>query len=282
MIIVWVLGGLGNQLFQYALGRTLALKYNTNLKLDLSDFSAYGRRTFRLNHFGVHFEMASSKDIAAVTGQSFWDRLLRRDKGITMEKGLLFDPNVLECGNNAYLKGYWQSEKYFSSVAEIIRGDIQVTTPPDGENAELAASIGDCESVGIHVRRGDYANDATTKAFHGLCSAEYYQRAVAMIGSRTANPRFFVFTDDPDWASGNLQIGYPFTLVRHNGAVADYEDFRLLTRCRHFIIANSSFSWWGAWLGTAPDKIVVAPRRWFAHDNYSHADTVPASWVSLD
>lgn len=282
MIIVWVLGGLGNQLFQYALGRALALKYNTSLKLDLSDFSGYGRRIFRLNHFDLHFEVASAADIAAVTGQRFWDRLLRRKKGITIEGFPRFNPDVLECGCNAYLKGYWQSEKYFSDVAEVIRGEVRMTTPPEGQNAELWARIGEGASVGIHIRRGDYAEDATTKAYHGLCSVEYYQRAIALIAARVEKPKFFVFSDDPDWASENLRLAHPFTLVRHNGATADYEDFRLLCRCKHFITANSSFSWWAAWLGSAPDKVVVAPQRWFAHDNYSYADLVPAHWVSLD
>jgi hypothetical protein len=140
--------------------------------------------------------------------------------------------------------------------------------------------IGDCQSVSLHVRRGDYATHARTRAVLGILPLDYYRAAIDYVAGRTESPELFIFSDDIPWAREHLDIPFPCHYIDHNKGPESYNDMRLMSVCRHHIIANSSFSWWGAWLNPAPDKIVVAPRRWFAN-GWSIEDLIPAAWVSL-
>ncbi len=180
-----------------------------------------------------------------------------------------------------YLQGYWQSEKYFKDIEKIIRDDFTFSEEPDYQNKQMADTIKCCEAVSLHVRRGDYVSNPVTTEYHGICSEDYYRRAVREVERYCKNPQFFVFSDDPSWAKENLETGYPTTIIDFNGSEKDYEDLRLMSLCQHHIIANSSFSWWGAWLSWNPQKIVIAPKKWFNRPEINTQDLIPESWIRI-
>lgn len=291
-IIMRLKGGLGNQLFQYAAGRRIAETNNLSLKLDLSWFKDQPGRPYSLNHFAISEDVASPAEIAQLNGLK-WARLKEnlpyiRDFGgpyyqrtSVRERTLDFDPNILKISESAYLDGYWQSEKYFRDIEDIIRREFSVITRPDEENANHARIIQSSTAIAVHVRRGDYVSSPFAKRYHGVCTLDYYHRAIEYILSEVDNPRFFIFSDDPRWAQKNLKIDAPTTYVSHNSPDRNYEDLRLMTYCKHYIIANSSFSWWGAWLSQYRDKIVIAPEKWFQATDYNDKDRLPQEWIRL-
>ena len=161
-----------------------------------------------------------------------------------------------------------------------IRADFTFRLPLENKNAELAKQINQVNAVSLHVRRGDYVNNPKTTATHGLCSLDYYQASIRYVAERVQQPHFFIFSDDIDWVQSNLKIDFPCVYVQHNRGAESYNDMRLMSLCRHHIIANSSFSWWGAWLNPRSEKIVIAPRKWFANQT-DVQDLFPAGWVTL-
>jgi hypothetical protein len=180
-----------------------------------------------------------------------------------------------------YLRGYWQSPKYFASIEALVRKDFTVRQAIVGENLRVAKQIAACNAVSLHVRRGDFADNAETNRYHGTCGPEYYAAAEALLRQRVGDVTVFVFSDDPEWVRQNLRLESPMIVVGHNGPDQDYEDLRLMTLCRHHVIANSTFSWWGAWLSSNPAKTVVAPKRWFRGAEHSTADMIPQNWVRI-
>ena len=205
--------------------------------------------------------------------------LLRGAKFI-VEPHFDYWPGISETPKHCYFAGYWQSEKYFRNHGNVIRADLTFKDPLTGQNLEWASRIGGSMAVGMHVRRGDYAANPKTLAVHGLCSPDYYRSAVDFIASHVDTPVFFVFSDDIPWVMEHLKIGLPCHYIDHNKGLASHNDMRLMSLCRHHIIANSSFSWWGAWLNSAPGKIVIAPRRWFANGR-AVDDLIPEGWLTL-
>ncbi len=297
LVITRLIGGLGNQMFQYATGRALALRGRAALKLDVTGFAAVGAHTKRwdeLDSFSIQGGAASDADLARFgrTGKPRsprLDRVLRllrigRPDGawpIYREPHFHFDPAVPELRPPVYLDGYWQSERYFSDIAGVLRQEFTAKAPLDRENAALAEAIDAVNAVSLHVRRGDYVGDPTTNRFHGICSPDYYQRAVDYITARAGGPHLFVFSDDRQWTRANLRFAAPTTFVGANSPDCGYRDMQLMARCRHHIVANSSFSWWGAWLNPSPEKIVVAPSRWFNQARSDTRDLIPEDWVRL-
>lgn len=290
MIVTRLLGGLGNQMFQYALGRALSARHSTVLKLDTTAFEAYRLRTYALRHFNIVADELSPTERRKLgipqEGGTRLGRLISRflwpPSILTVdERSFEFDAAVLESPVPCYLRGYWQSPKYFAAIDSCIRQELTLRDPPDRQNREAAANISDCVSVCVHVRRGDYVESATTSRFHGTCSPAYYLAAEERLLQQLSNPRLFVFSDDPDWAVQNLRFVSPVTYFRHNGAERDYEDLRLMSLCKHHIIANSTFSWWGAWLCRNPDKIVIAPQNWFREATHSTRDLIPDNWIRM-
>ena len=295
MVIVKLMGGMGNQMFQYAMGRRLALSCSTTLKLDLGWFEnckANSPRPYELHVFAVKEQIATEKEIGRIKNAEnkgplgLLMRLLRRadrtsSKRVVMEKHFHFDPEVLRLPDNVYVEGYWQSEKYFKDIADVIRREFMVAVKPDEKNRLMSELIGRTEAVSVHIRRGDYAANSVMYQFHGLCSLEYYRKAAGIVSSKTKSPHFFVFSDDPDWVKENVNLEQQMTLIDFNGGEKSYEDMRLMSLCKHHIIANSSFSWWGAWLCANPDKIVIAPSRWFRDESVNTADLIPAGWKRL-
>ena len=291
MIIANCLGGLGNQMFQYAFGRALSLRRKVPFCLDVGDFSWYGLREYQLeNVFTLKPVMASQADLRKVLGlraSSLARRLLLkkrfaafRGEKLIIEPQVAYWPPVLAAPEDCYLIGHWVSEKYFKDFEDVIRADFSFKTPLSALNSGLAGQMRACASVSLHIRRGDIANDPGTLAVHGLCSPEYYKRAVDHIVASVKEPEFFIFSDDIQWAKENLSIGFKCHYVDHNKGADSFNDMRLMSLCRHHIIANSTFSWWGAWLNPRADKIVLAPQRWFAA-NLDSSDIVPRLWTRL-
>jgi hypothetical protein len=204
-----------------------------------------------------------------------------QDAIILKENGFSFDPSMLEAKGNIYLEGYWQSEKYFVAIRDILLREFAFKYEQDAKSRDITKQIQKTESVSLHIRRGDYVHDPLTNQVHGLCSLEYYQKAVSYITQKIPNCHFYIFSDDHSWVSENFKLDYPFTLVDHNDASRNYEDLRLMSLCRHNIIANSSFSWWGAWLNTNHEKIVCAPKKWFNEPTLDTKDLIPESWVKI-
>jgi hypothetical protein len=197
------------------------------------------------------------------------------------EQGFPFDPAILKAPDNSYLVGYWQTEKYFNSVRPQLLRDFSFKAKPNAKNTATAKQITSTNAVSLHVRRGDYASDATTNQFHGLSPLEYYRRAIELVAGKVKAPHFFVFSDDPQWCKDNLATGHPTTYVTNNDGNTGHEDMRLMVQCQHHIIANSSFSWWGAWLDEKPKPIVVAPERWFNDPAVDTKDIYAKGWIKL-
>lgn len=279
-------------MFQYAAGRALSIARNAPLRLDVSDFSGYGlHQGFELSRvFSCPVTLTEPDDVRAVLGwQSSWLarrivarpalRLLR-SRHFVAEPHFHYWPGIRDVSLPCYLMGYWQSERYFADVAQTIRTDFTFRQPMTGCNLELAEEIGAVNAVGLHVRRGDYASNSKTLATHGVCPLAYYEAAIRYIAESVDAPHFFVFSDDMDWVRANLNIDQPCRYVDHNHGTESFNDMHLMSLCRHHIIANSSFSWWGAWLNPHEDKIVVGPQRWFSNNN-NVKDLFPRGWVPL-
>lgn len=289
MIVIQLWGGLGNQLFQYAAARHLAEINHTQLKLDVSTFDKYKLRSCRMEHFNISIKYVSKNELARLRRMDPLSRVINlfgeRKAASTMatykEPHFHYDPEMLSQRGSIFLNGYWQSEKYFQEIAPIIHRELTVKTPADPANAKLAVEIQGHDSVSLHIRRGDYVTNPSTNQFHGTCSLEYYREGMDRIATASGEPHFYVFSDDIPWAQENLKSFYPMTFVDLNGPEQDYEDLRLMTLCRHHIIANSSFSWWGAWLCENPNKMVIAPRRWFANPDMNAEDLIPEAWIRI-
>jgi hypothetical protein len=187
---------------------------------------------------------------------------------------------VLDLPDDVYLDGYWQSHRYFDDVDGLIRSELTLAPPMSESDQEVTRLIDATASVAVHVRRGDYVTHHAASKMHGSCSPEYYERAFAYVLKHVAAPHFFVFSDDPSWVYSNMKFPGQFTVVAHNGPEDAVQDLRLLAHCKHQITANSSFSWWGAWLNPSREKIVVTPKQWFANLP-REASAIPASWLSL-
>lgn len=292
MIITNLFGGLGNQMFQYAAGRGLSLSKSVEHRLYTLDFTSYKLHNgFELDRvFNISAQAASDADLRRILG---WRtpfmvlRSLRRQRfswlwgsKLIVEPSFAYWQSITNVPDDCYLQGYWQSEKYFLHIATTIRADFSFQEPMEARNLELAEHIGHCNAVSLHVRRGDYVVNPATLATHGLCSPDYYCQAIRYIAERIEQPVFYVFSDDIPWVKKNLAITFPCHYVEHNRGCESYNDMRLTALCRHHIIANSSFSWWGAWLNSNPEKIVVAPKKWFANGTNT-MDLFPQGWVTL-
>jgi hypothetical protein len=293
MIIVHLRGGLGNQMFQYAAGRALAQRYAVELKIDLSWYQKDFLRSYGLSSFNLKVSFSDEQDLKFIFGgksltlgriaSRLWEsRRPYYQRKVFIEKSFCFDPNFWNAPSQVMLVGYWQSEKYFGEIADQLRRDFTLVKTPDERFSNFESKISEVPSVGVHVRRGDYVNNPKTNAFHGLCTLEYYQQAIALISERYGKDlQFFVFTDDPQWVMDNFELTSSYTLIAPSGKGKEADDLILMSRCRHFIIANSSYSWWAAWLGQFTDKMVIAPKHWFRAEGYENVDLIPSDWIRL-
>jgi hypothetical protein len=292
MIIVRLIGGLGNQLFQYAIGRNLSIKTGMELKLDISGFEAYKLHAYSLGHFNIQEKIATKDEIAKLSryaahkGKIWWLRnYLFADPTIYIKEKrdleFQYDPTIMDAHGAVYLDGYWQNEKYFKDIEKILRQEFSVEEALAGQDKVIAESMAGTNAVSVHIRRGDYVTSAKTNAVHGTCDPDYYRRAAKLIAEKSPHPHFFVFSDDHEWVKNNIIFDNPTTYVAHNDASRNYQDLRLMSLCRHNIIANSSFSWWGAWLNANPGKIVIAPKQWVADQTRDAGDLIPQTWIKI-
>lgn len=292
MIISNLIGGLGNQMFQYAGARALSIDLDTKLMLDASDFVGYElHHGYELERvFQIPVTIATNADLDNLLGwqkSKLVRRLLRKlpfkligSKHLIFEPTFRYWPGIESVNDGSYLMGYWQSELYFSHHAATIRNDFSFKSELSPKNAAIASHIQSVNSVSLHIRRGDYVSDVKTSSTIGLCSPAYYEQAIAKICERVKHPEFFIFSDDMAWVRSNFRIDFPCHFVDHNKGLDSFNDMRLMSLCKHHIIANSSFSWWGAWLNTSPEKIVFAPQNWFTNGTDA-SDLIPADWARL-
>ena len=278
-------------MFQYAAGRALALRHQTELVADSRSFRTYNLHAYLINRFNTVMSDAARMNLEhrvlppekrGLFGSTLWALRNRGRLKYFRERSLQYDPSFESLGDETYLQGYWQSERYFRNIASILRAELTRPEPVDVVNTQVMDEMKSVLAVSLHIRRGDYVANAKTLKVHGTCSLEYYYEAAACIAERTqASPVFFVFSDDPTWTRENLKLPHTMRFVSHNPVADPWLDLQLMRTCQHHIIANSSFSWWGAWLNESPQKIVVAPARWFADPDKDDRDIVPESWVRL-
>ncbi|MBN12512.1 MAG: alpha-1,2-fucosyltransferase [Opitutaceae bacterium] len=291
MVIVKIFGGLGNQLFQYAIGRALGLKNGVDVKYDVTNFKTGGFRKCELPNFCIDGDLATRKDIRRI--QYSRVSLLREislairrkrphyGKSFILEENFHYSPQVLKIKNDAYLSGYWQSYKYFKKYWDKISAEFNPKNSLCDTALKYKREISTCNAVSLHIRRGDYLTNERVNMFHGLCSIDYYKSAIKVIKDDVLNPCFFVFSDDLEWAIENFSILEGVKFVKLPKATADYEEMFLMSYCKHNIIANSTFSWWGAWLNRNAKKNVIAPSKWFTDPEIDTSDLFPPTWRVL-
>ncbi len=269
MIVVKIIGGLGNQLFQYACGYNLARYLNTDLKIDISEFEKYKLHNFTLNKFNISAKYASKKDLEGLN--------------IFKEKTLNFDSEVFNCDTNSYLDGYWASEKYFIKSKKNLINEFKVLNNLEDMNLEFSKLIENSNSVSLHIRRGDYVPNSYKEQLLEICDLDYYKRSIDYFKQKGEDYTFFIFTDDKKWVRDNFKINdFKYYFIEHNDADLNYEDFRLMSLCKHNIIANSTFSWWASWLNLNTTKIIIAPKKWHTQKIKTKIkDLIPDEWIKL-
>lgn len=291
MIVIKLQGGLGNQLFQYATARALAIRHNTCVAFDTSLLLTVSYKTtnrkFELDNFNIQAKPIRLIDKLAfglikIPFKNYIKKLIRwliNSKNYT-EINFTFDPQIfINTGKQTYLKGYFQSEFYF----DHIQTELFTLIPKSKSISTIEKQIRACNAVSLHIRRGDYAKNWLINEFHGLLPVEYYHNAINYLLRNDPEIHIFVFSDDIEWSKQNIISLQKVTFVTENIGVTDYKDLILMSQCKHNIIANSSFSWWGAWLNQNPDKIVIAPKQWFKDRNAQKEvyDLLPKSWIKL-
>lgn len=289
---------MGNQMFQYALGRMLSIKNKTSLGLDLSllldrtprlSQSKFTFRDYDLSVFNIDAEIVSGKSIPFIHRWYFSGKLMLyfdsfRRKFLKIigyggyERFFRFDSKVLSLGPDTYLDGDWQSPKYFNDIKDTLIKDFTLKKELSVFTQNLLLEISSTNSVCVHVRRGDFVGSS----FHPVMSLDYYIQALSTLSKMVPVEKIYVFSDDIAWCRENLVFPITTTFVgdEYRGKKAQGH-FMLMQACHHFIIANSSFSWWTAWLGSAPDKVVIAPNKWFGDPSIDTSDLIPENWIRI-
>ena len=280
MIIIKIKGGLGNQLFQYATGRAVALHHKLPLKLDLTIFKTYKLHRYLLDQFAIQADIATENEIIKLKGGNNVLFSALRKTGFIKTKSYIkekrssyFDASVFK-NNVVYLDGYWQNELYFKDIRELLLPELTSSSSMSDLGCAYLESINNSNSVSLHVRRGNYLN---TKNINVL-DVDYYMKAADYIRKNVEKPTFYVFSDDLEWCKNSL--GFLDDCIYVDRTQTDIDDLKLMSFCRHNIIANSSFSWWGAWLNQNPKKTVIAPEGWLLNDPDS-SNVILSDWVKL-
>lgn len=289
--IVRLKGGLGNQLFQYAFGRAFSLKHGSELLLETGLLNSVERgvtpRRYALAPYGITAKVLVdevAKDHGVPRGRiSKW--LARRGvckpgASYICESSFAYDGmRDLALRPTMIFEGYWQSERYFAGCRNVLEAELALSG--SAETSRLLEEVQAADSVSVHFRRGDYVTNATASAHHGLCPIDYYLRSFEVIEGLLKNPRYFLFSDDSRWLEANKErLDRPVRVVSREDGFLPHEELKIMSNCRHHILANSSFSWWGAWLNERPDTLVIAPKNWFRQP-ISTADLLPARWRKL-
>lgn len=288
MIISNIIGGLGNQMFQYACGRALSLRTKQSLQISTDQFDSYALHNgFELTEvFNLNPTVISNEDLKKILGWKAMPvvRRLFGKKNIDSLTGVnwINENNFHKISSRpldpVYLHGYWQSEIYFSDFSDLIRTDFTFRKPISEKDLEVSYRMAAQPSASLHIRRGDYIKNQN---IYALCSIDYYRTAIRLLRNRVPSIRFFAFSDDPDWVSKYLMDEKNLIeIVSHNNGLSSANDMRLMSQADHHIIANSSFSWWGAWLNPSQSKIIVAPKHWFSNGN-NDGNLIPSTWLRI-
>jgi len=300
MIIVNLKGGLGNQMFQYAAGRALSIKNKLSLKLDVTGYRPRNYnpgdtvRAFGLSHFNIKAEVATDEEVRKAKYPfgifSKAARFLRAKVFRVFYTDYHPDlvAKITPSTKSFYLDGFFQTDLYFKDIKNTIQDDLSLNAPLSAAAQEAADRIlerGEA-SVSLHIRRGDYVSNAKTQQAHGTVTLDYYHRAIAAIAERVKAkkpgmfPTFFIFSDDIEWAKENIRPEYE-TVYVSRPEIADYEEMHVMSLCQSHIVANSTFSWWAAWLDRHDDALVIAPKKWSNVVPDDHPNIIPRSWVRM-
>lgn len=290
MIKLILSGGLGNQMFQYAAGRALSIQHKAELSIDLyllNKNTKATNRNYGLTDFNIEARLIDSifnkiaiKLFGSIKSKHTGYVLLRRLGIFRDEKAQYYDKGFESLSKESTLFGYFQNENYFKGFSEQLREDFTFRLPLNKRNNEIRHLIEQNTSVSIHIRRGDYAN---TNSNLPILDIAYYKKAIEYMMSQLNNPSFFIFSDGIDWVRKNLDLsGINHQFIDWNKNEDSYIDMQLMSLCKHNIIANSSFSWWGAWLNNNKNKLVIAPQEWYKGDSGIYPDGfLPKEWITL-
>jgi hypothetical protein len=287
MVVVKIFGGLGNQMFQYAVARSISINLQAKLILDTSYYQPNFEQNYGLSVFNINAEVVNStpennnKNSINLSHYQHNDRT--KDYHHLKEKSFRFDSSLFNISGNIYLDGYFQSEKYFMTNRHNIYTDFSLREELDSTNRSIVSDMESCNSVSIHVRRGDYLIESI-KNILSICDVKYYKKAVDIIYRDIKNPVFYVFSDDIDWAKRNLSFIQNTYFININFKEESYKDMILMSKCKHNIISNSTFSWWAAWLNDNPNKMIISPIMWFnpkSRNSKNDQDIRPASWIQV-
>ena len=280
MIIIKIKGGLGNQLFQYAVGRAVALHHKSPLKLDLTIFKTYELHKYLLDQLAIQADIATENEISELKGGNNLLFSALRKAGLVKRKSYLkekrssyFDASVFQ-NDDVYLDGYWQNELYFSGIRELLLRELASISSMSDEGYAYWECIKKSNSVSLHIRRGNYLNLKNVN----VLDVDYYMKAVDYLRKGIENPTFFIFSDDLEWCKNSL--GFLDNCIFVDRTKTEIDDLKLMSFCQHNIIANSSFSWWGAWLNQNSKKTVIAPKDWLLNDPGS-SNVILSDWVKL-
>lgn len=291
MILIKLQGGLGNQMFQYAFAAILAKKNGTRVFIEGSIYinvekkEGYTPRRFELSIFDNQYTFANKSEISLFDNLSITNRIKKKIKfnypKRFIEREFEYCPKADSLKSPVYLTGYFQSFKYFYGFEDYLRSlFIFPIEKLSQENLDLISILKNENTVAIHVRRGDYVTDPHTNQFHGACSFEYYTKGILEITSKIENPTLVFFSDDSEWVKQNFDsLAFNKIFITHNNGINSWIDMYLMSICSHNIIANSSFSWWAAWLNNNPSQTVVAPQKWFQGIEIDINSIIPEEWI---
>ncbi len=303
MIITQLTGGLGNQMFQYAAGLALAERRRTVLKLDVSWFGEDPRyeahNRYALSCLNITEQFATDDELRRFFGEPLsrterWSvsvaRALRlygyvrrhTPSGLVHEaKTFAYYPELLEQPDGCYLKGLFQSERFFESVSGMIRAQFSSRYPPAAQVVELAKRITGGPSAALHFRRGDYVRNPEFTRIIGVVGLDYYMSAVRLLRERSPEAVLYIFSDDIEAVAKEFKPPGPHEFVRIGKLSNAYDKIHLMSLCEHIAIANSTFSWWAAWLNLNPGKLVIAPEPWLLDSTLDQRDVIPSAWIRL-
>jgi len=302
MIIVKLKGGLGNQMFQWALGRALAHKHNTEFKIDVyflldgTERKNFTPRNYDLDIFKLSPDFATKDDLSKFKfpkfgkyglfverlKQKFYRRFDANGFNFIIQTKFDYDEQIAEAPPNSYIEGYFQTELYFKPIEDIIREDFRFRDELVNGAEDMGKAISSAQSVAVHIRRGDYVTNPKANKTHGLMTKDYYKSAFEIIESKVESPHYFVFSDDNDWCRQNFDFSGNMTLIEDDIKGKKFQfSLRLMSMCKHAIVANSSFSWWGAWLNPSKERIVIGPQNWFASRSLNSKDVMPHWWLKI-
>lgn len=296
MIITEITNGLGNQLFQYATAFALAKKKGTDLLIDKSwyetEAASKNNRKFALDKFNINLKFAKLSETTKLKSPKFpflinslyWRRqyaLPYYKRDFFREQSCLYDSHIFKAKNNVFLSGFFQSEKYFNEFRPILLHDLELNEKPDVDDAHMLKSIQNSNSVCLSIRRGDYLKKENMVAFN-IIGFDYYQKAIAYINERVESPVYYIFTDDTEWLNKNIdRFEIRNYIIAGSHLDTPHIGITLMKHCKHYITANSTYSWWGAWLNNDSDSIKITPEKWFLIERLNTIDLIPKGWIQL-